>query len=424
MIEIIKIISIFPIFFLFLIFPVNTFDKNDIILNYDLYSLNLIINLNIFLIFSLLPLAIENYQNIFLITYLVLFIYKIYNKSFKNIFYNKPAFYIFLLLFIIISLSVASRLELGWDAKYFYYIKTLFFYEGLNIAEIKNFKDYSWHPHLGSYIWAFFWKLPFIDHEYFGRLFYVFIFCFSIIGVIFKDKNKFYLKTIFILSILLLVYNYERFSGLQEVLIFSLLIISSRFLYDLQKNKKINNIVALLLISNLLIWIKSEGLVFSLILLIILLVSHKTNLKNKIIVLTTGILIFSFKKIIYIYLQFDTVAQPYYNLPFLLSLDVLEVLNRIGHTFFYLSYYGLTNILFFTGIIILLFINLKKTKELDTTIFNYYFLFNISFIFAAYIFREMEIVYSLRTTLERIVFISSGFYLYLIFMFLDKRVKF
>ena len=424
MIEIIKIISIFPIFFLFLIFPVNTFDKNDIILNYDLYSLNLIINLNIFLIFSLLPLAIENYQNIFLITYLVLFIYKIYNKSFKNIFYNKPAFYIFLLLFIIISLSVASRLELGWDAKYFYYIKTLFFYEGLNIAEIKNFKDYSWHPHLGSYIWAFFWKLPFIDHEYFGRLFYVFIFCFSIVGVIFKDKNKFYLKTIFILSILLLVYNYERFSGLQEVLIFSLLIISSRFLYDLQKNKKINNIVALLLISNLLIWIKSEGLVFSLILLIILLVSHKTNLKNKIIVLTTGILIFSFKKIIYIYLQFDTVAQPYYNLPFLLSLDVLEVLNRIGHTFFYLSYYGLTNILFFTGIIILLFINLKKTKELDTTIFNYYFLFNISFIFAAYIFREMEIVYSLRTTLERIVFISSGFYLYLIFMFLDKRVKF
>jgi len=424
MIEIIKIISIFPIFFLFVIFPVNTFNKNDIILNYDLYSLNLIINLNIFLIFSLLPLAIENYQNIFLITYLVLFIYKIYNKSFKNIFYNKPAFYIFLLLFIIISLSVASRLELGWDAKYFYYIKTLFFYEGLNIAEIKNFKDYSWHPHLGSYIWAFFWKLPFIDHEYFGRLFYVFIFCFSIIGVIFKDKNKFYLKTIFILSILLLVYNYERFSGLQEVLIFSLLIISSRFLYDLQKNKKINNIVALLLISNLLIWIKSEGLVFSLILLIILLVSHKTNLKNKIIVLTTGILIFSFKKIIYIYLQFDTVAQPYYNLPFLLSLDVLEVLNRIGHTFFYLSYYGLTNILFFTGIIILLFINLKKTKELDTTIFNYYFLFNISFIFAAYIFREMEIVYSLRTTLERIVFISSGFYLYLIFMFLDKRVKF
>ena len=424
MIEIFKIISIFPIFFLFLIFPINTFGRSKIILDYDLYSLNLIINLNIFLIFSLLPLAIENYQNIFLITYLVLFIYKIYNKSFKNIFYNKPAFYIFLLLFIIISLSVASRLELGWDAKYFYYIKTLFFYEGLNIAEIKNFKDYSWHPHLGSYIWAFFWKLPFIDHEYFGRLFYVFIFCFSIVGVIFKDKNKFYLKTIFILSILLLVYNYERFSGLQEVLIFSLLIISSRFLYDLQKNKKINNIVALLLISNLLIWIKSEGLVFSLILLIILLVSHKTNLKNKIIVLTTGILIFSFKKIIYIYLQFDTVAQPYYNLPFLLSLDVLEVLNRIGHTFFYLSYYGLTNILFFTGIIILLFINLKKTKELNTTIFNYYFLFNISFIFAAYIFREMEIVYSLRTTLERIVFISSGFYLYLIFMFLDKRVKF
>ena len=424
MIEIIKIISIFPIFFLFVIFPVNTFDKNDIILNYDLYSLNLIINLNIFLIFSLLPLAIENYQNIFLITYLVLFIYKIYNKSFKNIFYNKPAFYIFLLLFIIISLSVASRLELGWDAKYFYYIKTLFFYEGLNIAEIKNFKDYSWHPHLGSYIWAFFWKLPFIDYEYFGRLFYVFIFCFSIIGVIFKNKDKSYLKTIFILSILILIYSYERFSGLQEVLIFSLLIISSRFLYDLKENKNLKNILALLLVSNLLIWIKSEGLVFSMILMIIMFFSHKINLQKKIIVVATGVIIFSFKKIIYMYLQFETIAQPHYNLAFLLSLDFLEVLNRIGYTFFYLSYYSLINVLFFIGIIILLFINLKKTKELDITIFNYYFLLNISFIFAAYIFREMEIVYSLRTTLERIVFVSSGFYLYLIFLFLDKRVKF
>ena len=424
MIEIIKIISIFPIFFLFLIFPINTFGKNNIVLNYDLYSLNLIINLNILLIFSLLPLAIENYQNIFLIIYLVLFICKINNKNFKNIFYNKPAFYIFLLSFVVISLSVASRLELGWDAKYFYYIKTLFFFDGLNIAEIKNFKDYSWHPHLGSYIWAFFWKMPFMEYEYFGRLFYVFILCFSIIGVTFRNKNKFYFKIIFILTILLLIYNYERFSGLQEVIIFSLLIISSRFLHDIKENKNLNNIVALLLISNLLIWIKSEGLVFSVILMIILFVSHKINLKKKIIVLTTGVLIVSFKKIIYIYLQFDTVAQPYYNLPFLISLDFLEVLNRIGHTFFYLSYYGLINSLFFIGIIILLFINFKKTKELDISIFNYYFLLNISFIFAAYIFREMEIVYSLRTTLERIVFVSSGFYLYLIFMFLDKRVKF
>ena len=389
-----------------------------------MYSLNLIINLNILLIFSLLPVAIKNYQNIFLIIYLVLFIYKIFNNNFKNIFYNKPAFYIFLLSFVVISISVASRLELGWDAKYFYYIKTLFFFEGLNIAELKNFKDYSWHPHLGSYIWAFFWKLPFIDYEYFGRLFYVFIFCFSIIGVIFNNKNRFYLKTIFFFSILILIYSYERFSGLQEVLIFSLLIISSRFLYDLKETKNLTNIVAILLVANLLIWIKSEGLVFSIILMIILSVSNKINLQKKIIVLTTGVLIIFFKKIIYTYLQFDTISQPFYNLAFLLSLDYLEILNRIGHTLFYLSYYGLINILFFIGIIILLFINLKKTKELDITIFNYYFLFSSSSIFAAYIFREMEIVYSLRTTLERIVFVSSGFYLYLIFIYLDKRVKF
>ena len=424
MIEIIKIISIFSIFFLFLIFPINTFNKKNNILNYDLYSLNLIINLNILLLFSLLPIAIENYQNIFLLLYIIIFIYKIYNKNFENIFYNKTAFLIFFLSFLIISFAVASNLELGWDAKYFYYIKTLFFFDGLNIAEIKNFEAYNWHPHFGSYIWAFFWKLPFIDYEYFGRLFYVFILCFSVICVVFNNKNKYYFKIIFFFSILALIYNYERFSGLQEVLIFSLLIISSKFLYNLKETKNIKNIIGLFLIANLLIWIKSEGLVFAMTLMVILILNHKINLPKKFVVLITSILIISFKKIIYMYLQFDAISQPYYNLNFLLSLDLIEILNRIGNILFYLSYYGLVNILFFFGIITLFFINIKKIKELEVSIYNYYFLFNILFIFSAYIFREMEIVYSLRTTLERIVFISSGFYLYLIFLFFDKRVKF
>ena len=38
------------------------------------------------------------------------------------------------------------------------------------------------------------------------------------------------------------------------------------------------------------------------------------------------------------------------------------------------------------------------------------FLFNIMFIFSVYILRDMEIIYSLRTTIDRIIFSSSGFY--------------
>ena len=36
------------------------------------------------------------------------------------------------------------------------------------------------------------------------------------------------------------------------------------------------------------------------------------------------------------------------------------------------------------------------------------------FIISAYLFRDMEIEYSIRTTMERIIFTSSGFYVFLI----------
>ena len=423
MIEVFKIISIFSIFYLFLIFPINTFNKKNIVLNYDLYSLNLLINLNILLFFSLLPIPIENYQKIYLLLFFLAFIYKIFNLDFENLFYNQSAFLVFFLSFLIISLSVASNLEFGWDAKYFYYIKTLFFFDGLNIGDIKNFSDYHWHPHFGSYIWAFFWKVPFLEFEYFGRLFYVFIFCFSLTLAIFPDKGNIYLKIILFLVALILLYNYEKFSGLQEILIFSLLIISSRFLYNLEKTKNFKNIIALFLISNLLIWIKSEGLVFAVILMTILTLNKKIIFPKKIIIFVTLIFIIFFKKITYMYLNFDAVSQPYYNLDFLFSLDFEEILSRIGNIVFYLAYYSLKNFIFFLGVITLIFINFNRVDKMDITIFNYYFLFNLLFIFCAYLFREMEIIYSLRTTMDRIIFLSSGFYLYLVILFIRKRLK-
>ena len=123
------------------------------------------------------------------------------------------------------------------------------------------------------------------------------------------------------------------------------------------------------------------------------------------------------------YLNFDAVNQPYYNLDFLFSLDFEEILSRIGNIVFYLAYYSLKNFIFFLGVITLIFINFNRVDKMDITIFNYYFLFNLLFIFCAYLFREMEIIYSLRTTMDRIIFLSSGFYLYLVILFIRKRLK-
>ena len=171
-------------------------------------------------------------------------------------------------------------------------------------------------------------------------------------------------------------------------------------------------------------WIKSEGLVFTGILLTILALNSKVTLQKKIFVMIYAIVIILFKKVVYIYFDFDTVAQPHYNLDFIFSLNFMDLLNRIGNIIIYISYYGLTNVLFFLGILTLFFLNFKNIEKINIKMFNYYFLLNLSFIFCAYIFREMEIVYALRTTMERIVFISSGYYFYLIFLFIDKKIKY
>lgn len=49
-----------------------------------------------------------------------------------------------------------------------------------------------------------------------------------------------------------------------------------------------------------------------------------------------------------------------------------------------------------------------------------FFILNICFIFAAYILRNQEIIYSLKTTIDRVVFTSSGFYLFFISLYLKK----
>jgi len=80
----------------------------------------------------------------------------------------------------------------------------------------------------------------------------------------------------------------------------------------------------------------------------------------------------------------------------------------------YLAYYILNNIFFISGILILLILNFQKKKDSYIKIINFYFILNIMFIISAYIFRDMEIEYSIRTTMERIIFTSSGFYVFLI----------
>ena len=137
------------------------------------------------------------------------------------------------------------------------------------------------YPHLGTFIWAFFWKNSNLEYEYFGRLFYVFLYLVSLFSInkyIFKDN--FYFSTISIIFIIILSYDPFLFSGYQEYLLFSILVCISRFIFIIRKNLKY--FLIFISIAHLLMWFKDEGLFYFLIFSCILLFFSKLTAKDKV----------------------------------------------------------------------------------------------------------------------------------------------
>ena len=428
--EILQIIIILPIFLILLFLPIKVFgNKNKFFTNaksIDILALNIILNCNIFLALSFLTIKIDTYQPLYIITYLLIFIYNyVLNTKVNIIKLTQVLKKLFIpsIIFYFFSVTVASELNLGWDAKYFYYIKSLFYFDGLFFSDLNKFEHNLWHPHLGSFVWAFFWKISFLDIEYFGRLFFVFLYCFSIFFICESLKQSEFYKNLLYIFTAIILFSYDRFSGLQEIFIFSLLIIASQYFISRKKQNNLLPIISIMLICNLFIWIKSEGIVFSLILFTILIFNKFSSIKLKFYLSISFILLIIFRIFIYDYFDFNLNAQPYYNFHYVFKLDFQTLLYKLKYIILYSGWYTLNNPLFILGLTILLYLNITNNKNIELYNFNIYFVLNSAFILSAYLFREMEIEYSLKTTLERIIFTSSGFYAFLVINFFNRFLK-
>ena len=410
--EIIEIIYIFLIFCLFCLSPLNIFNTN--ILNIytskkNNFYYNLIINLNILLLFSLSPLKLSQYSLPILIT-LLLFCVKNYFFSLKNLKINILDIIFFILVFFILSIQVSSELNLGWDAKWFWYIKSLYYSQNLTFNELSNYELSHYHPHFGSFLWSFFKKLSISQHEYFGRLFYVFFYIASIFFItndIFKNKIQ---NIILFLLLILITHKYIYFSGLQEILIFTILIFTSKFFYQFIIEKKSFYLFFIFLCLNLLIWIKAEGIAYAFIMIIAINFISKLKFKQRILINFLFLFIIFFKILIYIFFQIKVNGQPYF-FEYIVNLNLETLFYKIKNILLYLSYYSLKNIILILVPIIMI-INYKKIfKDEYLKLMLLISFMNLSFILSAYLFRDMEVIYSLKTTIDRIVFSSSGFYL-------------
>tara|TARA_B100001057_G_scaffold145495_1_gene145480 strand:- start:1328 stop:2617 length:1290 start_codon:yes stop_codon:yes gene_type:complete len=419
--EIISITLSFLIFFIFLYAPLNI-NKSKIFelgSTHQIGTANLIINLNFLIIVSLLPFKLNSYLPFYFTALLLISIFNFLKKE-KIFKFDKLIFGIFFILFFIISLDIATKLNLGWDAKWFWYIKSLYYFQNYNFSYLSQYEFNSFHPHFGSYLWAFFRELSLNKFEYSGRIFYAFLYLSSLLFLIDKfEKNKIQNFIIFFL-LLLITYNYKFFSGLQEILIFSVLAITTKLIYEYINQKKNSYLLLIILCMNLILWIKAEGIAYFMIILVAVNFIKNFRFEKRLLLIFSCFGLILFKTLIYKYFQISLNDQPYF-IEYIFNLDFQTVLFKLKNIIIYGAFYSLKNIIFMV-VPVIFFINYKilLKNEFNRIIFIL-FLLNIGFIISAYMFREMEIVYSLRTTMDRIIFTSSGIYVFYLINFFNNK---
>ena len=432
------IAQFFIIYFLlsFNICVINT--KNQNLKNFSLtenISFNTIIFLNFILIVSFFNVSL----NIIITSYLIYlsFLILFYLYKFKNLFVTaKKSWFYFILLFftsIVIFLEVANNLVIGWDAQKFWIYKTISFFNGNSITELSNLPN-AWYPYLGSLSWSFFWKLSFLEHEYSGRLFYVFIYLSSLFLLVNNFNFSKSYKIIFFILLIIISYDYtyhshwSMFSGYQEILIFSLVCMAMHFLYKLlnyNKNLQNFNIISILLICNLLVWIKHEGFIISLSLILTLIFFFNFKIKKKIFISSVYLFIIFLRFSIFDFydLNPDEVQHQGYE-----NLQLMHIVEKISLQKIFIIFQSLimnlfSNYLILMGIFLLSIFVFAK-KSINKIFYIIFFaVFNIVAFFGIYLISDLEVTFMLKTSMDRILYQLSPFAI-LIFLEIYNSKKF
>ena len=287
MIEIFAILLQLLFFLLIFSFPFNPSNLNKILLPdkyyfgiFDALLINGVLILNFLIICSFLNFNMKHLFYI-LIILSIFFIILNFNNWSKYLIKEKIYVIFFLIICISIFFNLSNSLKFEWDGIAHWFFKTKLFFDGHNIENIKDLPA-PMYPHLGPYLWAFFWKNSIVQYEYLGRLIYIFIYILSIFSIgcsLFKEKN---FSNLFVLPIILfliiLSYDEYLFGGYQEYLLFSFIALMSKLILNIIDNNSssIKQLLILILAGNLLIYFKDEGIIY----LIIILLSFQFYLKK------------------------------------------------------------------------------------------------------------------------------------------------
>jgi hypothetical protein len=421
------LISLFT-FILISTFPVNYFKSNKLLVAYkinffDILSINLVILLNILLILSFFALDLKL---IFLFYILVCFLFFLFNFNSYILFFrqNKIILFLFFIIIFFLFVLVAQFSILTWDGAAHWLFKAQNFYQGSEYKNLVNL-PMNYYPHLGSYVWAFFWKNSLLKLEYFGRFFFIFILIISIFSLGQQLNKNFSIleKALITFVLTCLSTNLFLFGGYQEYLIFFIFFFFSRLFCLLQKNKKYSNYIffLLLLTSNLVLWVKQEGFFYYIFLCLICMIHTKNKFFYKfyytVIILILLSLFISIKIHFFGSLRFNE-SVIHSNLIDNLNIIILfkKVILILKYILISFIKYPIWIIIIFSSIVLFFKYNFFN---------KFYFLYTFGFlsfalIFLIYIQTKEDISFLLPLTLSRLVFPISGFFAFLIIELLNK----
>jgi hypothetical protein len=397
-------------------------------------EVGLIINLFLLLILSFILRSGSNLIYYFLlIIFLMNFLFLLKDLFVSYQLKNLEINFIFLLLFLlffIFSIDLSNNLKLGWDAQNYWLAKKLIFTNGGDFFDLKNTPrdDY---PYLGSFVWHIYSKFSFLGYEYFGRLFYLFLFLLSIFSIASIIKAKAFEKIILIFILVFLIYKVELFNGYQEILNFSLLILLTKIFYEILTEKlpikKFNNkFIYLFILINSIIWIKSESTFLVIIFLFSITLIKEINFKIKIMMTLVFIFLLLNKFYIFSFIDLSHEIQKG-NYEYFKMSNFFNFINfpRTILTLKYIFFYSLDNVIFPITIVCLLIMIKYDKKNIFILPFSLMFILGFGFFMAAFLLTSFPLEWVLWVSLKRIIFETNGLYVILVPLFYDflKRKK-
>ena len=388
--------------------------------------INLIINFNLLLICSFFLINLNYLFSVYLIGIIVISF--IYFKDFlkliiKNIFLN----IFFIIIFYSLSIAIIKNAYLDWDGLAHWIFKASVYYDGGEYKDLVGL-PFDHYPHLGSYIWAFFWKNSLIQNEYSGRLFFIFIFLISIFSLTSQFNKKFsnFEKLFFIFVIVYLSTNLFLFGGYQEYFLFFIFFCFSHFLIKFFLSKKINNLnyypeILILLTANTIMWIKQEGFFYYIILNLLFLIHAKRDFLNKFIfTIFALVILFCFFYVKNIYFGSVEFSESIINDE---TFKNFQFKYLIGKIFIICKYFLITFFKYPIWILILLsilYICIKYNFFNKYKFVVTYLILTFSFVFMIFLNTPEDISWLAPLTLNRVVFALSGFLIFLCVDLLNK----